>query len=389
MKGAEPTSISTGLYLGLISGTSMDGVDAALVEIGDGRFQTVGGLTHSYPQHLNAMLHSAIAPDARLSLHEIATLDVEIGECFAEAASMLLATLDIPPAAITAVGSHGQTLRHAPRAARPYSIQIGSPSVISARLGLTTVADFRSMDIAYGGEGAPLVPAFHEWLLRDRGENRVIANIGGIANISLLPAQESEPIAGYDTGPGNCLMDAWCMRHRGVGYDVGGQWAASGNVDPALLAMLLENHYYTAAPPKSTGREVFNLSYLDLALTHGRFADLAPVDIQATLAELTVESLAREVERSGRNWSVKLFVCGGGAHNAHLMRRLTTRLAPVVLAPTSALGLDPDLVEASAFAWLAHMRLRNRPIRMTTGRAARQVHLGAVYSPTLTESRLT
>ena len=384
MKRAESASVSTGRYLGLISGTSMDGVDAVLVDIGDGRFQTVGGLTHSYPQHLNAALHSAIAPDARLSLHEIATLDVEIGECFAEAANTLLTILDVPPATVTAVGSHGQTLRHAPRAARPYSIQIGSPSIISARLGLTTVADFRSMDIAYGGEGAPLVPAFHEWLLRDHGENRVIANIGGIANISLLPSHKSEPIAGYDTGPGNCLMDAWCKRHRGVAYDADGQWAASGNVAPALLAMLLDDHYYAAAPPKSTGREVFNLSYLDSALTHGRFADLAPADIQATLAQLTVESLVREVERSGQNWSAKLFVCGGGARNAHLMRRLATRLAPIVLAPTSDLGLDPDLVEASAFAWLAHMRLRNQAIRMTTGRAARQVHLGAVYSPTLT-----
>jgi anhydro-N-acetylmuramic acid kinase len=360
----------------------MDGVDAVLVEIVDGEFKTLGGLTHAYPALLNATLHSAIAPDARLSLHELATLDVEVGECFAEAASVLLTTLGVPSNAVSAVGSHGQTLRHAPRAARPYSIQIGSPSVICARLGLTTVADFRAMDIAYGGEGAPLVPAFHEWLLRDPNENRVIVNIGGIANISLLPAHGSEPIAGYDTGPGNCLMDAWCKRHRGLAYDAGGQWAASGTVNSALLAKLLDDHYYTAAPPKSTGREVFNLAYLDAVLTRGSWADLAPADVQASLAELTVESLAREVGRRGHNWSTGLFVCGGGAHNTHLLSRLAARLAPVTVAPTTTLGLDPDLVEASAFAWLAHMRLGQQPIRMTTGPVAREVHLGALYSPT-------
>ena len=383
MKHAETASVNSDLYLGLISGTSMDGVDAVLVEIGAASFRTVGGLTHPYPQHLKTRLHSAIAPDARLSLHEIASLNVEVGECFAQAGDLLLTTLKVAPAAVVAVGSHGQTLRHAPQAAQPYSIQIGSPAVIAARLGLTTVADFRSMDIAYGGEGAPLVPAFHEWLLRKHGENRVIANIGGIANISLLPAQDSEPIVGYDTGPGNCLMDAWSKRHRGLDYDPNGQWAASGKVSRALLALLLDNDYYTAAPPKSTGREVFNLAYLDAELARGSFANLAPADIQATLGELTVETLAREVQRSGQNRSMKLFICGGGARNGHLMHGLATRLAPVEVAFTSALGLNPDLVEASAFAWLAHMRLRNQPIRLTTSRAARQVHLGAVYHPTL------
>ena len=361
----------------------MDGVDAALIEISRAGLRTLGGLTHRYPQHLNTTLHNVIAPEARLSLEELASLNVEVGECFAQAGDLLLKTLKVPHAEITAVGSHGQTLRHAPRAEHPYSIQIGSPAVIAARLGLTTVADFRSMDIAYGGEGAPLVPAFHEWLLRKPGENRVIANVGGIANISLLPGQPSAPIAGYDTGPGNCLMDAWCKRHRGIDFDANGEWAAHGKACRDLLGMLLADDYYFAAPPKSTGREVFNLAYLDEELSRGRFTNLAPADIQATLAELTVETLAREVERRGQNWFTKLFVCGGGAHNGHLMRRLAERLAPVEIAPTSVLGLDPDLVEASAFAWLAHMRLRNEPIRVTTSQVTRQVHLGAIYSPTL------
>lgn len=360
----------------------MDGVDAVLVEIGHTGLRTLGGLTHRYPLDLNTALHRLIAPNAQLSLHEIASLNIEVGECFAQAGNLLLTTLQVAPAAVTAVGSHGQTLRHAPRAAHPYSIQIGSPAIISARLGLTTVADFRSLDIAYGGEGAPLVPAFHEWLLRQNGENRVIANIGGIANISLLPGRSAEPIVGYDTGPGNCLMDAWCKRHRGLDYDINGQWAADGLVSQDLLGLLLADAYYTAAPPKSTGREVFNLDYLDAELSRGGYANLAAADIQATLAELTVETLAREVERNNQNYYSKLFVCGGGAHNKHLMHRLATRLASVEIASTSVLGLDPDLVEASAFAWLAHMRLMNQPIRMTTGQADRRVYLGAVYLPT-------
>lgn len=360
----------------------MDGVDAVLVEIGHTGLRTLGGLTHRYPLDLNTTLHRLIAPNAQLSLHEIASLNIKVGECFAQAGNLLLTTLQVAPAAVTAVGSHGQTLRHAPRAAHPYSIQIGSPAIISARLGLTTVADFRSLDIAYGGEGAPLVPAFHEWLFRQNGENRVIANIGGIANISLLPGRSAERIVGYDTGPGNCLMDAWCKRHRGFDYDTNGQWAAQGKVSQDLLGWLLSDIYYTAVPPKSTGREVFNLDYLDAELSRGGYANLAAADIQATLAELTVETLAREVERRIQNCYSKLFVCGGGAHNKHLMHRLATRLASVDIASTSVLGLDPDWVEASAFAWLAHMRLMNQPIRMTTGQADRRVYLGAVYLPT-------
>jgi len=360
----------------------MDGVDAVLLEIVEGNCRTLGGLTHPYSEHLRANLNRAIAPDARLSLHEIATMDIEVGERFAEAAALLLEQLGAQRSAIIAVGSHGQTLRHAPRAAFPYSIQIGSPAVIAARLGVTTVADFRSLDIAYGGEGAPLVPAFHEWLLRTPTENRVIANIGGIANISLLPSHDRLPIQGYDTGPGNCLLDSWCARHRGMPYDAFGDWAASGSVNTALLTALLQNPYYAAAAPKSTGREVFNLVYLDQMLAHSAFSDVAPADVQATLAELTVETLAREIERHGRHWAAQFLVCGGGAHNRHLMNRLAARLSPVVVAPTSTLGVDPDLVEACAFGWLAYMRLGDRPVRMTTGAGTREVRLGGVFLPT-------
>lgn len=382
MKPTEPVSKEEGLYLGLISGTSMDGVDAVLVRIADGRCQTLGGLTHGYPPHLHARLHESIAPDARLSLHELASLDIEVGAWFAAAASLLLKRCGFDADAIIAIGSHGQTLRHAPHAAWPYSVQIGSPAVIAARLGITTVADFRSMDIAYGGEGAPLVPAFHEWLLRTPKQNRVIANIGGIANLSLLPASSDEHIQGYDTGPGNCLMDSWSARQRGLPYDANGDWAASGAVDRQLLEALLEDSYYAVTPPKSTGREVFNLAYLDAVLCRSDFASLAPCDVQATLAELTIETLAREVERRGQGWAASLLVCGGGAHNAHVMRGLASRLAPLTVSSTAAVGVDPDMVEACAFAWLAYMRLRHHPVRVTTGAAGKAVNLGGVYLPT-------
>lgn len=382
MKRAEFDSDGDGLYIGLISGTSMDGVDAVLLEIDEGSCRTLGGLTHPYPTQLNMRLHAAIAPDVRLSLDEIASLNIAVGEWFAAAATLLLEKSGTQSSQAIAVGSHGQTLRHAPRAVWPYSLQIGSPAVIAARLGLTTVADFRSLDIAYGGEGAPLVPAFHEWLLRDPNENRVIANIGGIANISLLPSGESSPLLGYDTGPGNCLMDSWCARHQGLPYDADGGWAAAGKVNEALLKALLDDSYYAAGPPKSTGREVFNLPYLEPFLARIACSSLAPIDVQATLAQLTIESLAREVERHGQGWATKLFVCGGGAHNAHLMRQLAARLSPVAIASVSALGIDPDLVEACAFAWLAYMRLQGRPVRMTTGTTAREIRLGGVYLPT-------
>jgi anhydro-N-acetylmuramic acid kinase len=372
-----------GLFLGLISGTSMDGVDAVLIEIADGRCRTLDSLTHRYPESLHRGLHGAISPKIRLSLHEIATLNIEVGEWFANAASQLLNRCGVRHASVVAIGSHGQTLRHAPRAEWPYSIQIGSPAVIAARSGITTVADFRSMDIAYGGEGAPLVPAFHEWVLRTSIENLAVANIGGIANLSLLPASSDIAISGYDTGPGNCLLDSWNARHRGQAFDESGNWAASGTVHRELLMALLRDPYYAMASPKSTGREVFNLDYLERVLAMSPvFSALRADDVQATLAELTVETLAREVEKLGAGWTAKLLICGGGSRNTHLMRRLAQRLAPIEVMSTASVGVDPDMVEASAFAWLAYMRLQARPVRVTTGAAGKAVILGAVYRPT-------
>lgn len=375
-------AVRDGLYIGLISGTSMDGVDAVLAEFTADGMRSLCGVTASYPPDLGATLHTSILPDARLSLHDIATLHIRVGEHFAAAATQVCNEAGVAPATIVAIGSHGQTLCHAPRGAHPYTMQIGNAATIAARSGLTTVADFRSLDIAYGGEGAPLVPAFHEWLLRDTSQNRVIVNIGGIANISLLPADPAAPLAGFDTGTGNCLMDAWCARHRGMSFDADGAWAASGTVVAPLLMRLLADPYYAAPAPKSTGRETFNLAYLDAVLTAPAFASLPAADVQATLCALTVETIARDIERQGASWAGGVYVCGGGARNGHLMASLARRLAPAVVATTATLSLDPDMVEASAFAWLAWMRLNRLPVRMTTGPAARTVLLGCVYEPT-------
>lgn len=371
-----------GLYLGLISGTSMDGVDAVAVELGPDRLHTVAALTHAYAPALRRRLHEVIAPDARLTLHELASLDIAVGRAFAAAATAVLQNAGRTADEVIAIGSHGQTLRHGPHEALPYTVQIGDPATITAGLGAITVADFRSLDIAYGGEGAPLVPPFHAWALRSATENRVIANVGGIANLTLLSAGSAAPGDGFDSGPGNCLMDEWSMQERGLPYDDEGAWAARGSVSQALLTQLLAEPYYAAPPPKSTGREVFNLAYLRRHLRPGD--ELAAVDVQATLAELTVETLAREIERSAAAWAsgvTALYVCGGGARNRHLMTRLAQRLAPLGVHSTSDLGLDPCMIEATAFAWLAAMRVSGQPVTLTTGARVPALLLGGVYRP--------
>ncbi len=376
------SAAADGLYIGLISGTSMDGVDAVLIGLEGGRMRHLGALTHPYPATLRAALHRTILPQAQLDLPTFSRLHVEVGTCFAEAVGALLTHTGTSPSQIAAIGSHGQTVYHAPTGDHPYTLQIGNPATIAARTGIVTVADFRAMDVAYGGEGAPLVPGFHAWVLSDASENRVILNIGGIANVSLLPAGSSVPQLGYDTGPGNCLMDAWCARHRDEPFDMDGVWAGTGTPDEALLAELLAEPYYGAPPPKSTGRETFNLDYLDRILDGSPSTRLSPVDVQATLLRLTVETIVRDIRRTGAGWAAGVFVCGGGARNGRLMAALSSKLSPTPVKTTAALGLDPDMVEASAFAWLAWMRLSGQPVPLTTGEGQRALLLGCVYEPT-------
>lgn len=355
----------------------MDGVDAVAVELGPNGLHTVAAITHAYTPAIRQRLQEIIAPDGRFTVHELASLDIAVGHAFASAGLTVLECAARTASDVVAIGSHGQTVRHGPRELMPYTVQIGDPSTIAATVGALTVADFRSMDIAYGGEGAPLVPPFHAWVLGSATENRVIANVGGIANLTLLKAGSATPSAGFDTGPGNCLMDEWSMQERNLPYDDAGAWAAQGAVSTELLTALLADPYYSAPPPKSTGRELFNLAYLRQYLLPGRA--LATVDVQATLAELTVETLAREIERLAP--AAALYVCGGGARNRHLMIRLAQRVAPLPVHSTSALGLDPSMVEATAFAWLAAMRISGIAVSLTTGARVPALMLGAIYSP--------
>ncbi|MGR8921264.1 MAG: anhydro-N-acetylmuramic acid kinase [Gammaproteobacteria bacterium] len=372
-----------GLYLGLISGTSMDGVDAALVDIGDRRIDTIAADTFAYPEDLGRRLHAAIAPDYRASVHAIASMHVEVAQRFAAAARELLEQAGVEARDIVAIGSHGQTLRHHPHPPAPYSWQLGDGATLAAATGFTTVCDFRSLDVARGGEGAPLVPPFHHWCFGGDGVDRVILNIGGIANITVLEQGGAGATLGFDTGPGNCLMDEWCTEHRGEAFDRDGAWAAGGSVDEALLAALMNDDYFRAAPPKSTGREVFNAAYLTERLK--ALPALAPRDVQRTLLEFTVRSIADAIDDASPPGAA-VAVCGGGAANGALMRRLAEKLRRREVTSTAALGVDPAFVEASAFAWLAHQRLGGAPVLAPTRASPVPQLLGAVHEPRLRDS---
>jgi anhydro-N-acetylmuramic acid kinase len=299
-----------------------------------------------------------------------------LSELFADAANQVRAKTSLATHDIRAIGSHGQTLRHRPRAAHPFTLQIANPSLIAERTGVTTVGDFRPRDMAAGGEGAPLVPAFHRWLFHRPDSARVVANIGGIANITYLPKISSAPVIGFDTGPGNTLLDLWVEKHLGHHYDRDGEWAASGSIHSALLVNLLNDPYFAEAPPKSTGREYFNLNWLNRYLR--ACASLPAVDVQTSLVELTAGSITRAIQGLGEVDEV--YICGGGAHNRHLMRRLQQQLSPLPVRDTTSIGLPPDWVEAAAFAWLAHQTLEGQPGNLPSVTGARHpVILGGIY----------
>ena len=365
--------MAASLYLGLISGTSADGIDAALVRFAP-RFEVVGATTTPYPQALRARILALASTRAAIDLDDYGTLDVEIGACFADAALALLRKERIDAGEIAAIGSHGQTIRHRPGGAHPFTLQIGDPSVIAERTRITTVADFRRADVAAGGQGAPLLPALHAALFTARDRTRAILNLGGIANITVLaPGRD---VLGFDTGPANCLLDAWALRHLGKPHDQNGAWAKSGRVDRDLLAVLVSDPYFAAPPPKSTGREYFNLDWLDARLR----ANEDPENVQATLLALSATSIARAIRATAPDVN-EVFACGGGAHNAALMDALRAELAPATVQDTSALGLDPDYVEAAGFAWLARARLAGVPGNLPAVTGARGPRLlGAIYA---------
>ncbi|MBK1673386.1 anhydro-N-acetylmuramic acid kinase [Ectothiorhodospira shaposhnikovii] len=366
-------------YIGLISGTSMDAVDAVLVEFDANGLHCLTGIAHPFPESLRTDLKRLAAPDWRGDLDEFGRLDAMTGDLMAEAALTLLAQAQVPAATITAIGSHGQTVRHRPDANPPFTLQIGSPARIAQATGLTVVADFRTADMAVGGQGAPLVPAFHRAMLHHSGENRVVLNLGGIANITTLPAAAHSPVQGFDTGPANTLMDHWIRRHHPVHHDEDGRWAMEGEVMEALLARCLADPYLAMPPPKSTGTEYFSPAWLQAHLA--ACPDMSAVNVQRTLLEFTAVSIAQAMETHAPGIG-RVIVCGGGAHNGALMSRLRALLEPCIVESSGHHGLNPDWVEAMAFAWLARERMQGRTgnLPAVTG-ASRNVMLGGIHAP--------
>lgn len=363
------------LYIGLMSGTSMDGIDAALVDLsGAGGAALIA--THTEPLPARLLRHLTGLSQNRGTPDELGHCDHALGECFARAALNLI-NFRHAGDEIVAIGSHGQTIRHQPDGEQPFSLQLGDPNIIAERTGITTVADFRRRDMAAGGQGAPLVPAFHHYAFASAGEDRVLVNIGGIANVSWLPAGEKTADSGFDTGPGNGLMDSWTQRHLGQPFDADGQWAMTGRLLPDLLEQMLEEPYFTRPIPKSTGKELFNTEWLDAQLTG--CPKESPADVQRTLLELTATTIARQLPERR---PLGVYVCGGGARNGALMERLKALLEPqnATVSTTSSLGIDPQWVEATAFAWLARQTLEGLPgnVPGATGASGLRV-LGGIY----------
>jgi anhydro-N-acetylmuramic acid kinase len=364
----------TDLYIGLMSSTSVDGIDTVLVDFAGSFPLLIGSHYTAYPPQLRSKI-LGLCQQGENEIERLGELDVLLGNTFGQAINQLLTQHACDPALIKAIGSHGQTIRHSPHA---FTLQIGDPNVIAARTGITTIADFRRKDMAHGGQGAPLVPAFHQHILADHPANLSVVNIGGIANVTLLPQNKSAKVIGFDTGPGNILMDAWIDFNQHLPQDTRGEWAAKGNANPALLTQFLSDSYFTQPLPKSTGREYFNLSWLKHHLAS--FPDpLSPIDIQATLAQLTASSILAAIQPHFSEGEI--LICGGGIHNDHLMACLqSSARLNFTINSTQKYGIDPDWVEAMAFAWLARQTLAHQSgnIPSVTG-AARKCVLGGVY----------
>ncbi len=364
-------------YIGLMSGTSLDGIDAVAIELDGNALHLVASHCHPMPDELRNDLLVLASGGGEDELERMARSDVLLGRLFAEAVHTLLAQSGLSASEIQAIGSHGQTIRHLPGAHPAATVQIGDPNTLAELTGITTVADFRRRDLAAGGQGAPLVPAFHAARLRQADRNRVVVNIGGMANITVLPADPQQPVSGFDTGPGNVLMDAWASEHLDQPFDRHGAWAAEGRIIPELLAACLADPYFALPPPKSTGREYFHLAWLKLCNPH--LAELPAADVQASLCALTARSIAQAV-RDYAPATQEVFVCGGGVHNTTLMQQLAALLPECPVVPTDQAGLPADWMEAMAFAWLAHQTLSARPgnLPSVTG-AHRPVILGGIY----------
>jgi len=363
------------LVIGLLSGTSRDGVDAVLVNFTPRSMDLLHAQCTPYPAAIKKTLDQLLESHRPPTEDMARLLDETLGRFFARVAQDLAREAGMEMRDISAIGSHGQSVWHAPMGDEPVSIQLGNGQLMAKNTGITVVTDFRSADLAADGQGAPLAPLLHQELFYKEGEDRAIVNIGGIANLTLLPASAS--VTGFDSGPGNCLMDAWTMRHLQKSHDEAGGWAAKGDVDAQLLETMLQDPYFTQTPPKSTGPEHFNMGWLERVLA-GDEPDAT--DVQATLAELTALTIARSLPV--KPLPKRLLVCGGGAHNTFLLSRIAAALPEVVVDTTARYGADPDWVEGLLFAWLARERLAGKALdtSMITG-ATHPVLLGAIFEP--------
>lgn len=367
-------------YIGLLCGTSLDGIDAALVSFHGETPTLTASRCRVLPPALRANLVD-LSLNSEASIEMLGQVDAELGELFADCALAVVEAAGLTPAHVSAIGSHGITVRHAAEHPVPFTLQLGDANRIAEITGITTVADLRRRDIAAGGHGAPLVPAFHQAVLADPAENRVVLNIGGIANITVLPKDPEQAVIGFDTGPGNTLLDYWAQQHLGRPLDSDGAWGGGGHCLPALWEILLDEPYFQRAPPKSTGKELFSPDWLQRRLQK-LDSQPAAVDVQATLARLTAHSIAQAVSRHAKG-TERVLVCGGGVHNRHLMtllQELLTEPGTGRVESTDRHGMAPDWVEAMAFAWLARRRLQGRPGNLPSVTGARHpVVLGAVY----------
>ncbi|GAB5452637.1 MAG: anhydro-N-acetylmuramic acid kinase [Halioglobus sp.] len=357
----------------------MDAIDSAVLRCTQsGEVELIATREHALDAAVRHAI-DAISHPGDNEIDRMGRLDRILGSLFAEATNLLLEQSGLSSADIVAIGSHGQTVRHRPPGAFPdaaesYTLQLGDPNTIAEETGITTIADFRRRDIAAGGEGAPLAPAFHAHAFGKQDADRAIVNIGGIANVTLLHGHEL--VRGFDIGPGNTLMDGWHSLHRGEALDRGGRWAGSGSVVTALLQALLEHPYFARTGPRSTGKEAFHLNWLNEVLADRQ---VPAEDVQATLLELTAITIANAIQQ-GQPTTETVYVCGGGVHNEVLMRRLEALLSPVPVASTAQLGIGPDWVEAATFAWLAYQTLQGKPgnAPVVTGAAGTRI-LGAIY----------
>ncbi|MBB6559755.1 anhydro-N-acetylmuramic acid kinase [Acidovorax soli] len=373
---ATPAALTSELYIGLMSGTSLDGIDGVLADFSGGRMVVSHHASAPFTPELRAELLALNTPGSD-ELHRAALAGSGLARAYASVVHSLLERSGLAPQAIRAIGAHGQTVRHRPQEfdGTGYTLQLNNPALLAERTGIAVVADFRNRDVAAGGQGAPLVPAFHRGVFGRAGETMLVLNIGGISNLSVLGADGQ--VRGFDCGPGNALMDHWCQLHTGQPYDAAGAWAANGQVLPELLALLRQEPFLHKPPPKSTGRDLFNPAWLSSRLK--AFAVCAPQDIQATLTEFTALACADDARRHGAG-AQTLAVCGGGALNTHLMARLQAACPGLQVVATDTLGLPALQVEAAAFAWLARQAIEGLPgnLASVTGAAGERI-LGALY----------